>query len=219
MPNENHESPSQSRTPAQIVAIKKIRRLSQIILGNYSRVAQDYQDGLTCQEIAIKNNLDRDHNVGIRIAEESVRFALKCLITDEMERKKLAHDHLRTSGFSNWKKRRGIHGQSPCERSANSALAGASNVRNKTGICGQSVEEKRALGKKTYDEKKGIFGMPIAELKAAQKKARLQNGYNIDWDSLTDPETGLTEGDYCDQLTQTPGQGVMKKMPTRSPSF
>jgi len=156
MPRENPESPSQSLTPAQITAIKRAKKLCPTIIGNHPEIAQDYRDGLTYREIAIKYNIDRYFKVGIRIAAESVRLAVKTLIPDEKERTGLVHEHRSKNGLDQVDQRKGIFGLSPKKRSANSRRAGLITQINRTGVFSLSKDELSAIGKRNWENGIGI---------------------------------------------------------------
>lgn len=93
MPPENPKFIPKSMTPANFAVSKMTQELSHIIVKNHPQIEQDYRDGLTCREIATKYNFCQDHHVGIRLAIESVRLAVKILIPDSEERIALAQGH------------------------------------------------------------------------------------------------------------------------------
>jgi len=180
---ENPESPSQSLTPAQHAAIKKARELSQTILRNHPEIAQDYQDAKTHYSvIAQKYDIAKQYHITRRVATEAVRLAIKTLIPDENVRSKLAHDHLQESGFKLFREGKGAHSQTSQEHRTYGKLSGDMNVINQTGFYKLSKED----------------------LTAAIRLGHLEAGKSVPWDMLFDPETGISEGEYCDFLMRCP---------------
>jgi|SRR3989344_4950407 len=173
----------------QFKAIRRSSTLGLEIQKRFPEVADDYKKGNTLREIVDKYGIVFKYDIPLRVAIGAVNFAIRGhsggfgvlpyngLIRDESELEILCKSHrikaLGSSGHDNLSKYGRMGGK------IGGLIGGATNRKEKTGICGMTREQARKAG-----------------LKSAETR-----GY-IPWNSPNDP---ISEIEFVYQLSQNQG--------------
>jgi len=164
--------------PEQMSAIKKSKEVGIALAEDYPEIEDDYRNKMTRLAIVKKHMIMERYSISSeKVAVGAVHYALKELISKE-ELKELEIMHRRQAGQTTYKRGRGIHAQTPEERSRLGKIGGYKGGKiiyeQKIGIHGMTYEERAKLGKKSgqknYEEGKGIFGLTREELVEIGKK-------------------------------------------------
>jgi len=150
----------------QFKAIRRSSTLGLEIQKRFPEVADDYKKGNTLREIVDKYGIVFKYDIPLRVAIGAVNFAIRGhsggfgvlpyngLIRDESELEILCKSHrikaLGSSGHDNLSKYGRMGGK------IGGLIGGATNRKEKTGICGMTREQARKAGLKSA-ETRGYF--------------------------------------------------------------
>lgn len=184
--------------PRQRAAIRVAREIGDLLAMDHPEIADDYRNGLTHEQIALRYGLDEITD-SHRIRRQAVLFALKKLIPAD-ERQRLKAAKMKANGDRAVTLGTGIHGLLDSERvifgrKAAQVLAdrglgifaltpeqqkahGQKMHRLGKGVHALTTEERRAIGKKNHQYKKGVHGLSSAEHREHGKKSH-QMGVGI----------------------------------------
>ncbi len=96
-----------SGLPQQVAIIRRAESLSQQIIEEIPEIADDYRGGVNQREIAEKYKLDQEE--GMAVARTAISLALKKLIPNKRERRKLKDQIQKRAGYEVLEDKIGIH--------------------------------------------------------------------------------------------------------------
>lgn len=161
-------------TPQQSAALSLIRKRGSGLAEKSPEIADDYRQGMTCNKIAEKYNVQ---GVTPEIAENAVRFALAVLLTDD-ERDEIRErfSKIRGAKFGNmtYERGTGLFGMTDRKKKKAAREGGKEAAAMGVGIHALTRGDKQAANERSREIQKekgtGIYGLTPDERRKIGKK-------------------------------------------------